>query len=88
MWIAQLPFAASTHLRPNQKITSLYRLTFPSKYWGDVSPAARDLVERILVLNPRKRFTAKVRPSVLRTLCLSVGQSVDSLSRLVSLCCR
>ncbi|TYZ59608.1 hypothetical protein PybrP1_002127 [[Pythium] brassicae (nom. inval.)] len=55
----QLPFAASTHLRPNQKITSLYRLTFPSKYWADVSPEARDLVQRILVLNPRKRLTAK-----------------------------
>ncbi|GAB9468227.1 Camk protein kinase [Globisporangium polare] len=55
----RLPFAASTHLRPNQKLTSLFRLTFPAKYWSDVSPEARGLVERILVLNPRKRLTAK-----------------------------
>lgn len=67
----RLPFAASTHLRPNQKITSLYKLTFPAKYWADVSPEAKDLVQRILVLNPRKRLTAKV---IFRTcLCIYVA---------------
>ncbi|KAF1319478.1 Camk protein kinase, partial [Globisporangium splendens] len=55
----RLPFAASTHLRPNQSVKSLYRLSFPSKYWANVSPEAIDLVKKLLVLNPNKRLTAK-----------------------------
>lgn len=67
----RLPFAASVHLRPNQKITSLYRLTFPAKYWADVSPEAKDLVQCILVLNPRKRLTAKVLSLLVCLYCIT-----------------
>ncbi|KAF4316602.1 hypothetical protein BBO99_00008941 [Phytophthora kernoviae] len=54
----RLPFAATTQLRPNQKIQSLYKLTFPKRYWQGVSPMAIDFLQRILVLNPSARLTA------------------------------
>uniref|UniRef100_K3W5Q0 Protein kinase domain-containing protein n=1 Tax=Globisporangium ultimum (strain ATCC 200006 / CBS 805.95 / DAOM BR144) TaxID=431595 RepID=K3W5Q0_GLOUD len=63
--VAPLPFAASTHLRPNQSVKSLYRLSFPSKYWASVSPEAIDLVKKLLVLNPNKRLTAKVQANAM-----------------------
>ncbi|KAG7395608.1 hypothetical protein PHYBOEH_003445 [Phytophthora boehmeriae] len=54
----RLPFAATTQLRPNQKIQSLYKLTFPKRYWQGVSPMAIDFLQRVLVLNPSARMTA------------------------------
>ncbi|ETI46256.1 CAMK protein kinase [Phytophthora nicotianae P10297] len=54
----RLPFAATTQLRPNQKIQSLYKLTFPKRYWRGVSPVAIDFLQRVLVLNPSARLTA------------------------------
>ncbi|KAE8966138.1 hypothetical protein PR003_g21393 [Phytophthora rubi] len=54
----RLPFAATTQLRPNQKIQSLYKLTFPKRYWHGVSPMAIDFLQRVLVLNPSARLTA------------------------------
>jgi len=54
----RLPFAATTQLRPNQKIQSLYKLTFPKRYWQGVSPMAIDFLQRVLVLNPAARLTA------------------------------
>ncbi|KAL4168256.1 hypothetical protein KRP22_011658 [Phytophthora ramorum] len=54
----RLPFAATTQLRPNQKIQSLYKLTFPKRYWLGVSPMAIDFLQRVLVLNPSTRLTA------------------------------
>ncbi|OWZ02366.1 CAMK protein kinase [Phytophthora megakarya] len=54
----RLPFAATTQLRPNQKIQSLYKLTFPKRYWRGVSPVAIDFLQRVLVLNPTARLTA------------------------------
>lgn len=54
----RLPFAATTQLRPNQKIQSLYKLTFPKRYWQGVSPMAIDFLQRVLVLNPSARLTA------------------------------
>ncbi|KAF1787187.1 Calcium/calmodulin-dependent/calcium-dependent protein kinase [Phytophthora cactorum] len=47
----RLPFAATTQLRPNQKIQALYKLTFPKRYWRGVSPVAIDFLQRVLVLN-------------------------------------
>eukprot|EP01098_Paradermamoeba_levis_P012235 TRINITY_DN5308_c0_g1_i3.p1 TRINITY_DN5308_c0_g1~~TRINITY_DN5308_c0_g1_i3.p1 ORF type:complete len:190 (+),score=39.47 TRINITY_DN5308_c0_g1_i3:391-960(+) len=32
---------------------------FPEQYWADVSESAKDLVQRLLVVDPMKRFTAK-----------------------------
>ena len=32
--------------------------TFPSPYWDEVSEGAKDLVSRMLVVDPTKRFTA------------------------------
>ncbi|RLN21451.1 hypothetical protein BBJ28_00021441 [Nothophytophthora sp. Chile5] len=55
----RLPFAATTQLRPNQKVSALYKLTFPRKYWQGVSPMAIDFLQRVLVLNPSGRLTAK-----------------------------
>ncbi|KAK1929173.1 putative myosin light chain kinase [Phytophthora citrophthora] len=54
----RLPFAATTQLRPTQKIQSLYKLTFPKRYWHGVSPVAIDFLQRVLVLNPSTRLTA------------------------------
>ncbi|EGZ11565.1 hypothetical protein PHYSODRAFT_562681 [Phytophthora sojae] len=54
----RLPFAATTQLRPNQKIQSLYKLTFPKRYWHGVSPMAIDFLQRVLVLNSSARMTA------------------------------
>ncbi|KAG6586997.1 CAMK protein kinase [Phytophthora cinnamomi] len=54
----RLPFAATTQLRPNQKIQSLYKLTFPKRYWHGVSPMAIDFLQRVLVLNQSARLTA------------------------------
>lgn len=54
----RLPFAATTQLRPTQKIQSLYKLTFPKRYWHGISPVAIDFLQRVLVLNPSTRFTA------------------------------
>ncbi|POM70460.1 CAMK protein Kinase [Phytophthora palmivora] len=54
----RLPFAATTQLRPNQKIQALYKLTFPKRYWRGVSPVAIDFLQRVLVLNPSARLTA------------------------------
>lgn len=54
----RLPFAATTQLRPNQRVASLYKLTFPRKYWHGVSPLAMDFLQRVLVLNPSARLTA------------------------------
>lgn len=55
----RLPFAAITKLRPDQKIQSLYKLTFPKRYWHGVSPVAIEFMKRVLVLNPSKRITAE-----------------------------
>ncbi|CAI5727558.1 unnamed protein product [Peronospora farinosa] len=54
----RLPFAATTKLRPNQKIESLYKLTFPKRYWRGVSPVAIDFLERVLELDSSARLTA------------------------------
>ncbi|KAG2766920.1 hypothetical protein JG687_00005910 [Phytophthora cactorum] len=54
----RLPFAATTQLRPNQKIQALYKLTFPKRYWRGVSPVAIDFLQRVLVLNQSARLTA------------------------------
>ncbi|CAH0482941.1 unnamed protein product [Peronospora belbahrii] len=54
----RLPFAATTRLRPNQTIQSLYKLTFPGRYWRGVSPLAIEFLQRVLELNPSMRFTA------------------------------
>ncbi|GMH48088.1 hypothetical protein TrRE_jg11832 [Triparma retinervis] len=32
---------------------------YPSPFWDDVSDVARDLIDKLLVLDPEKRFTAK-----------------------------
>lgn len=54
----RLPFPATTQLRPDQSIQTLYRLTFPKRYWHGVSPMAVDFVRRVLVLDPSARLTA------------------------------
>ncbi|CEG45994.1 camk protein kinase [Plasmopara halstedii] len=54
----RLPFPAITKLRRDQRIQSLYKLTFPRKYWHGVSPVAIDFLRRVLVLDPYKRMTA------------------------------
>ncbi|TMW68148.1 hypothetical protein Poli38472_007820 [Pythium oligandrum] len=57
MLSGRLPFPMAHQLPLHENITSLYRLTFPRKYWRDLSPEAKDLVKRMLVLDPRRRAT-------------------------------
>ncbi|KAI9919044.1 hypothetical protein PsorP6_012226 [Peronosclerospora sorghi] len=54
----RLPFAATTKLRAQQKIEVLYKLTFPRRYWRNVSAEAIDFLQRVLVLDPTVRLTA------------------------------
>lgn len=48
----------TTKLRPTQKVTSLFKLSFPRKYWQGVSPLAIDFLQRVLMLNPATRLSA------------------------------
>lgn len=49
----------------HEKESELVRLicegsyTFPSPFWDDVSEPARDLIQKLLVVDPHKRFTSK-----------------------------
>ncbi|DAZ96325.1 TPA: hypothetical protein N0F65_008449 [Lagenidium giganteum] len=80
----RLPFAPSTQLLPHQKVSSLYNLTFPDKYWRGVSNPAKNLVKKLLVLNPKHRYTAKVSKRGAR--CRWVVCITRSLTSLFMLC--
>lgn len=48
-----------------ENITALYEqilsanYDFPQEYWGSISDAAKDLISRLLKVDPRERYTAK-----------------------------
>ncbi|KAJ0403392.1 hypothetical protein ATCC90586_005336 [Pythium insidiosum] len=59
MLCGRLPFATRTQLEPGQSVKSLYRLSFPQRYWRGVSDDAQDLLRRLLVLQPSSRVSAQ-----------------------------
>ncbi|GLD95746.1 hypothetical protein PINS_up004424 [Pythium insidiosum] len=59
MLCGRLPFATRTQLEPGQSVKSLYRLSFPQRYWRGVSDDAQDLLRRLLVLKPASRISAQ-----------------------------
>lgn len=66
MLTGRLPFWPKKSLEEVAKLpayeilaaTRTYEVQFPHSMWADISPAARDLVERMLDRNPATRITA------------------------------
>eukprot|EP00026_Physarum_polycephalum_P012813 Phypoly_transcript_13147.p1 GENE.Phypoly_transcript_13147~~Phypoly_transcript_13147.p1 ORF type:complete len:350 (+),score=62.81 Phypoly_transcript_13147:63-1052(+) len=51
------PFYANTHQELFQKITNL-EYDFPSPEWDEISPNAKDFIQKVLVKDPNKRLNA------------------------------
>lgn len=52
------PFYDENHERLFEMIKN-GKVEFPSPYWDDISEMARDLIKKILVVDPAKRYTAE-----------------------------
>ena len=52
------PFHGET-VRQILEVVSKGRYDFPSPYWDDISPHARDFIRKLLVVDPKKRMSAK-----------------------------
>jgi serine/threonine protein kinase len=58
---ARLPFGISIDALPSSidQCRGIFDLTFPAKHWANVSPECKDLVTRLLEIDPNKRLTAR-----------------------------
>lgn len=61
MMSAKLPFGISTTFLPSsmEKCQGLFVLVFPPHLWAHISGPCKDLISKLLELDPIKRYTAK-----------------------------
>ncbi|KAJ1563260.1 hypothetical protein HK096_001735, partial [Nowakowskiella sp. JEL0078] len=54
-----LPFDSDSQMQELQNILSATFKFEPDEYWFDISDEAKDFISKLLILDPKKRMTAK-----------------------------